>query len=91
MILQETNRSLVIWLGRILAWRALPRWRIEGSRRHEFDLSANRTEYRAVKSQQPNLGVCIRMNMTGVLGIDSYLGYQLTSRGNDPSNRVASL
>src|ERR1700730_10355103 len=30
------------------------------------------------------------MNMAGVLGIDSYLGYKFASRGNDPSNGVTS-
>ena len=39
-------------------------------RRHKFDLAVNGTEYRAVKSQQPNLRVRIRMDVTGILGID---------------------
>src|SRR6266851_5350420 len=31
------------------------------------------------------------MNVTGVLGIDSHLGYQLTGRRNDPSHRITGF
>src|SRR5450631_3153200 len=91
MVLQQTNSGLVIRLATILTRRGRSRRRVEGSCRHELHLTAHRAKYCAVEGQEPNLRICTRMNVTGVLGIDSHLGYQLTGRGNYPSHRIAGL